>query len=351
MAVARVGTSMDSEDVPQTAEGGEPTTAQTPSSVQEDSRIAVAWSMPLTAEGSVSQVEGSKFEKGQMSVSWDSAESDRPTRRRPVSGSEDRLSTLQREDAEEFGEFSHEGKASAPPKVRSFEEDALLKRPPPDCELRQEHWLGLHDGVREKLWRMYRLDNPSTLEDDEESCSLEEAMARARKELSEKKAREDLEREHASKREDLQSRLDEAARRLWDDDHTRQRAEEHIAEAEDRIKELRAQATAASRSQRETFDQYRKLFQEWRAEEMKSRRKVSGTFHQDLVLEPLKLPDLPPSVRLFEKQAEPQRSAAPPPDNAEVARAVPAWVGSTSGRRPTLEARKTPRTGLTGKIR
>ncbi|CAN0344645.1 unnamed protein product, partial [Ascophyllum nodosum] len=51
----------------------------------------------------------------------------------------------------------------------------------------------------------------------------------------------------------------------------------------------------------------------------------------------------PPSVRLFEKRAEPQRSAAPPPDNAEAARPVPAWVGSPS-RRPTPEARRTPPT-------
>ena len=86
-----------------------------------------------------SALEGPKFEKGQTSASRDSAESDRPTRRRPASGSEDRLSTLLREDAEEFGEFFHEGKASAPPKVRSFEEDALLKRPPPDYEQSQEH--------------------------------------------------------------------------------------------------------------------------------------------------------------------------------------------------------------------
>ena len=292
----------------------------------------------LDSEGSVSQVEGSKFEKGQMYASRDSAELDRPTRRKPVSGSEDRLSTIQREDTEEFGVILHEEKASAPPRVRSFEEDARLKRPSSDCELSQEHWLGQHDGTREKLWRLYRLDNPSTMENDEESSRIVEAIARARKGRLEKRVREDFESEHASKREDLQNRLDEAARQLWDDDHTRQRAEERIAEAEARIKELRAEATAASRSQRETFDQYCKLCQEWRAEEMNSRRKGSGTFHQDLVLEPLKLPDLPPSVRPFEdqKRAEPQRSAAPPPDKVEAARAVPAWVGSTSERRPTL---------------
>ena len=283
----------------------------------------------------------------------DSAESDRPTRIRPESGSEDRLSTLQREDAEEFEEFFHEGKASAPPRVRSFEEDARLKRPPPDCELNHEHWLGLHDGTRVKLWRLYSLDNPSTIEDDEESSRMVEAIARARKERLEKRAREDFEREHASKSEDPQNRLDEAARQLWDNDHTRQRAEERIAEAEARIKELRAEATAASRIRRETFDQYRKLCQEWRAEEMKSRRKGSGTFHQDLVLEPLKLPDLPPSVRPFEdqKQAEPQRSAASPLDNAKAARAGSASVGSTSERRLTLEARRTPQArGLLAKF-
>ena len=146
-----------------------------------------------------------------MSAARDSAESDRPARRRPTSGSEDRLSTLQREDAEEFGEFFHEGKASAPPRVRSFEEGALLKRPPPNFGPGQEYRLGLQVYIREKLWRMYRLDNPSTME-DEESYRMEEAIARARKERSEKMSREGFEREYASKKEDLQNRLDEAAR-------------------------------------------------------------------------------------------------------------------------------------------
>ena len=162
-----------------------------------------------------------------------------------------------------------------------------------------------------------------------------EAIARGRKKLAEKKAREVF--------EGLQSRLDEAARRLWNDDHTRQRSEERIADAEARIKELKAEAAAVSSNQRETYDQYRKLFQEWRAEEMKSRQTFSGTFHQDLVLEPLKLPDLPPSVLHFRdsKLAEPQRLAAPPPTNAETSRAeVSAWVGSTSERRTA--ARRTP---------
>ena len=324
MAAARVGTSMDSEDVPQTAEGGEHTTAQTPSSVQEDSRKAATRRMPLTSEGSVSQVEGSKKLKGQMSAARNSAGSDRPARRRPASGSEDRLFILQIEDAEEFG----------PPIVRSFEEGALLKRPPPDFGQGQECWFGLQVYIRERLWLLYHLDNPSTM-DDEESSRMMEAIARGRKKLAEKKAREVF--------EDLQSRLDEAARQLWDDERTRQGAEERIADAEARIKELKAEAAAASSNQRETYDQYHKLCQEWRAEEMKSRQKISGTFHQDLVLEPLKLPDLPPSVLHFRdsKMAEPQRLAAPPPTNAETSRTeVSAWVGSTSERRTA--ARWTP---------
>ena len=106
MAAARLGASMDSEDVPQN---------ETPSSVDEDPQKALTGRMSLTLEKSVSQ-EGSKFEKRQMSTARDSAESDRPTRSGPASGSEDRLSTLQREDAEELGEFFHKGKASAPPK-------------------------------------------------------------------------------------------------------------------------------------------------------------------------------------------------------------------------------------------
>ena len=83
--------------------------------------------IPLTSEGSVSQVEGSKNLKGQMSAARDSAESDRPARRT----------------------------------VRSFEEDALLKGPPPDFGLGQEYSLGLQVFIREKLWRLYRLYNPS----------------------------------------------------------------------------------------------------------------------------------------------------------------------------------------------
>ena len=59
MAAARLGTSTESEDVPQT---------ETPSSVHEDSQKAVTGRMPLTSERSVSQVEDSKIEKGHMSA-------------------------------------------------------------------------------------------------------------------------------------------------------------------------------------------------------------------------------------------------------------------------------------------
>ena len=172
MAAARLGMSTDSEEVPQTAQGGEPITAQTPSSVLEDTEKAVTGRMPLTSEKSVSQLEGSKFEKGQMSAARDSAESDRPTRRGLASGSEDRLSMLQREDAEKLGEFFHEGNAIAPPRVRLFEEDALLKRPPPDFALGQEHWLGLNVKIREKLWLRYRLVNSTSITEVEECTRI-----------------------------------------------------------------------------------------------------------------------------------------------------------------------------------
>ena len=195
MAAARLGTSTDSEDVPQMAKEGEPTTAQTLSSVPEDFQKVVTGRMPLTPERSVSQVEGSKIEKGQMSAERDSAESERPekgspARRRPASGSENRLSMLQREDTEEFGELFHEGKAIAPPIVRSFEEDTILKQPPPDFALSQEYWLGLHVEIREKLWQGYRLVNPTSITAAAELTRMVEAISRTRKELAEKKARE-----------------------------------------------------------------------------------------------------------------------------------------------------------------
>ena len=130
-----------------------------------------------------------------MSAARGSAESDRPkkgspARRRPASGSEDRLSMLQREDAEKFGDFLHEGKSVAPPIVRSFEEDALLERPPPDFALGQKHWLGLNEEIRENLWQVYRLVNPTSITEPEELTRMVEAISRTRKELAEKKARE-----------------------------------------------------------------------------------------------------------------------------------------------------------------
>ena len=173
-----------------------------------------------------------------------------------------------------------------------------------------------------------------------------EAISRTRKELTEKKAREVFESEHVQKREDLQSRLKEAGCRMWDYDRIRQSAEERIAGVEALGKELKAEAAAASRYQRETYDQYYRLCREWRTEETKSRREFRATFHRNWVREPLKLPDFPPSLLPFNKYstlAEPQRSAAPLPTNAETARTeVSAWVGSTSERRPTQETRRTP---------
>ena len=181
------------------------------------------------------------------------------------------------------------------------------------------------------------------------------AISKTRKELTEKKAREVFESEHVQKREDLQSRLEEAARWLWDYDRIRQGAEERIAGVEALVKELKAEAAAASRNQRETYVQYHRLCREWRTEETKSRREFSATFHQNWVREPLKLLDLPPSVHPFNedlKLAEPKQSAAPPPTNAETARTeMSAWVGSTSERRSTQETRRTPQSrGLLAKF-
>ena len=76
-------------------------TAQTPSSVEEDSEKAVTGRMPLISERSVSQVEGSESLKGQMSAARSSTESNRPEKRSPARrrsslGSEDRLSILEK---------------------------------------------------------------------------------------------------------------------------------------------------------------------------------------------------------------------------------------------------------------
>ena len=69
-----------------------------------------------------------------------------------------------------------------------------------------------------------------------------EATSRARKGLTENKAREIFEDEHEQKRSDLQSRLEEAARRMWDHDRVLQNTEECIAGAEALVKELKAEA-------------------------------------------------------------------------------------------------------------
>ena len=74
--------------------------------------------------------------------------------------------------------------------MRSFEEDALLKRPPPDFVLGQEHWLGLHGEIREKPWQGYRLVQPTNITEAKELTRMVEAISRTRKELAEKKARE-----------------------------------------------------------------------------------------------------------------------------------------------------------------
>ena len=285
-----------------------------------------------------------------MSAARGSAGSNRPekgspARRRPSSGSEDRVSIPQKKDAEAFGEFLHGGKSVASPIVRSFEEDILLKRPPPDFVLGQEHWLGLREEIREKIWQMYRLVNPTTIAEAEKSSRTVEAISRARNELAEKKAREVFEDEHEQKRSDLQSRLEEAACRTWDHDRIQQNTEGRIAGVEALVKELKAEAATASRDQRETYDQNHRLCREWRKEETKSKREFGATFHQDWVRQPLKLPDLPSSVLPFKdsKLAQPQRSEAPPPTNAEASRTeVSAWVGFTSDRRPAQEARWTP---------
>ena len=327
MAAIRTGMSKNSAEVPPiTVKGEKPMTAQTPSSVEEDSEKAVTGRMPLIWEMSVSQGGGSESLTGQMSAARGSTESNwpekgSPARGRSSLGREDRLSILQKEDVEEFGEFLHEGKSVAPPIVGSFEEDALLKRPPPDFVLGQKHWIGLHEEIGEKLWQIYRLVNPTTFAEVEQSKNKVEAISRAREELAEKKAREVFEDEHEKKSSGLQSRLEETTRRMWGhDDRVLRTTEERIAGAEALVKELKVEAAAASSNQRETYDQYHRHCREWRTEEARSEREFRATFHQDWLRQPLKLPDLPPSVFSLKegsKLAEPQRSAAPQSTNAE----------------------------------
>ena len=96
---------------------------------------------------------------------------------------------------------------------------------------------------------MYRLVNPTTIAETEKSTRMVEAISRARKELAEKKAREVFEDEQEQKRSDLQNRLEEAARRMWDHDRVLQNTEERIAGVEALVKELKAEAAAASSDQ------------------------------------------------------------------------------------------------------
>ena len=56
-----------------------------------------------------------------------------------------------------------------------------------------------------------------------------EVISGARKELTEKKVKEVFEDEHEQKRRDLQSRLEEAARRMWDHDRTLQNTDTSLA--------------------------------------------------------------------------------------------------------------------------
>ena len=223
MSAARMGTRTDSEEGPPvTARREKPAALQTPSSGEGKNRggasEAAQGKMNFISEKSTSQTEGSDSEKGQRSAARDSAESDRPIKgspaeRRQPSGSEDRLSTLQREDAEEFGEFLHEGKPAAPPRVSSFEETVELESPPPDFQEGLEYWLGLREPVREMLWRAYRLVHPTTIAEAEESTRMVEAISKVRDELAERKAKEIFVEEYESKKKDSQGRLEEAARK------------------------------------------------------------------------------------------------------------------------------------------
>ena len=216
MPTIRMGTSKNSEEGPPiTAEREKPIiTTETPASVEEKSREGKANPLDI---GCISKPSGEP-RKGS------------PSRERSSLGLEEReLFILPQEDVEKFGEFLHGGKPKAVPKVRSFEEDDMLKRLPPDFVLGPEHWIGLHEEIREKLWQAYRLVNPSTFAEAEQSTKVVEAISTAREELVEKKAREIFEEEHKRKISDFQSRLEEAARRMWTHDRILRDTEERIA--------------------------------------------------------------------------------------------------------------------------
>ena len=74
-------------------------------------------------------------------------------------------------------------------------------RPPPNFTLGPEHWIELHETIREKLWQAYRLAHPTTIAEAEESTRVvEDAISRAREELAET-AREVLVEEARSEQE------------------------------------------------------------------------------------------------------------------------------------------------------
>ena len=134
---------------------------------------------------------------------------------------------------------------------------------------------------------------------------------------------------------------------MWDHDRVLRDTEERIAGAEALLKELKAEEVAAAgTNQRETYDQYHRHCREWRTEEARSEREFRATFHQDWPRQPLKLPDLPPSVLTRTEDARlagSQRTPSQQLTSAETASAeVSAWVGSTSERRPVQGARWTP---------
>ena len=217
---------------------------------------------------------------GQMSASKQrargSAELNRPgsgfpSRERSLLGLEKKeFSILPQEDVEEFGEFLHDWKPKAVLEIRSFEDDGMLKKPPPYFVLGPEHWLGLHEEIPETLfWQAYRLVNPTTFVEAKQSLKVVEAISRAREELAEIKASEVFEEEHERKRSGLQSQLEETARRMWTHDRVLRDMEKRIAGADALVKELEAEVAAASTNQRETYEQHHRYCREWRAEESK----------------------------------------------------------------------------------
>ena len=169
------------------------------------------------------------------------------------------------------------------PENRSFENDVMLKRPPPDFILGPEHWLGFHEEIQKRLWQAYRLVNPTTSAEAEQSLKVVEVISRAREELAETKAREVLKEEYQRKRSDPQIQLEETARQLWTQDRVLRNAEERIAGAKALIKELKAEVVATSASQLETYDQYHKVLSGVENGRSKVGARVQGSVSSRLV--------------------------------------------------------------------